>query len=265
MGSTIAEMLRGWRDEDLQNLASLVDPKYQPGRRYSPEEIEEAFKWQYYSRTAEGGKTVAKRAFTQVKTRLGAEASAKADKQQDLRAPSYEVLIREACRHEKAHEDWASTEELELFLAQAIILRALQHMKPGERAKFFEQEVEVEKLTGGARIRGPKLGGPMTTFAMLGAAQMSGFGVYLAATTALGLVTHAVGMTLPFAVYTGMTSSIAFIIGPAGWLAAGAWGMWRLTQPRWKRAIPGLLYITAVNARRRLDEQGGPSPVVCAV
>lgn len=134
-------------------------------------------------------------------------------------------------------------------------------MTPRQRAKFFEQEIEVEELLGGARIGRPKLAGPATTFAMLGVAQASGFGVYLAASTALGFMTHAVGVTLPFAVYTGMSSTIAFVIGPAGWLAAGAWGFWKLSQPRWKRIIPGLMYIIAVNARHRLDEDGAPAVI----
>jgi hypothetical protein len=35
---------------------------------------------------------------------------------------------------------------------------------------------------------------------------------------------NTIGITLPFAVYTGLTSTIAFVIGPVGWLTAGFWG-----------------------------------------
>ncbi len=71
---------------------------------------------------------------------------------------------------------------------------------------------------------GSALKAPLTTVAALGLAQASGFGVYLASTTSLGFVTHAVGITLPFAMYTGLSSTIAFLIGPAGWLGVSAWG-----------------------------------------
>ena len=102
-------------------------------------------------------------------------------------------------------------------------------------------------------MNGPDLKGPATTFALLGAAQASGFGIYLASTTALGFLTHAVGVTLPFTIYTGMTSTIAFLIGPAGWLGAGLWGTWKLTEPEWKKLVPALVCIVATNSLKNLQ------------
>jgi len=99
------------------------------------------------------------------------------------------------------------------------------------------------------------LKGVATTLAALGAAQASGFGVYLGATTALGFVSHAVGVTLPFAVYTGMSSTIAFLIGPVGFLAAGAWLGWSLTSPEWTRITRGLLHIIAMRAKYEYRSQ----------
>jgi hypothetical protein len=91
--------------------------------------------------------------------------------------------------------------------------------------------------------------GPVTTLAALSAAQASGFGVYMGATTALGLISHAVGVTLPFAVYTGMTSTIAFLIGPVGFLASGGWLAHVLTSPEWARIHRALLHIIAMGAK----------------
>ena len=39
------------------------------------------------------------------------------------------------------------------------------------------------------------------------------------ASTVLGGLTSALGITLPFAVYMGMSQMIALAIGPVGWLA----------------------------------------------
>ena len=61
----------------------------------------------------------------------------------------------------------------------------------------------------------------MTLMGVLGIAQMSGFDIYLASTTALGFFTAAAGVTLPLAAYTGLTSTIALFIGPVGWSVAG--------------------------------------------
>lgn len=73
----------------------------------------------------------------------------------------------------------------------------------------------------------------------------------MASTTALGFITHAVGMSLPFAAYTTLTSTIAFIIGPAGWLGIGLWGFISLTGADWKKLIPAVLYIAHVNSAKK--------------
>ena len=45
----------------------------------------------------------------------------------------------------------------------------------------------------------------------------NGFSAYVAATTALGAATAAVGTTLPFAAYTSLTTAISVLTGPVGW------------------------------------------------
>lgn len=55
----------------------------------------------------------------------------------------------------------------------------------------------------------------------LGAAQLSGFGIYLLASSTLGAISSVLGITLPFAFYTGMSSVISFVIGPVGFLVMG--------------------------------------------
>lgn len=55
----------------------------------------------------------------------------------------------------------------------------------------------------------------------IGAAQLSGFGIYLLASSTVGAITSVLGITLPFAFYTGMSSIISFVIGPVGFLVMG--------------------------------------------
>lgn len=55
----------------------------------------------------------------------------------------------------------------------------------------------------------------------IGVAQLSGFGIYLLASSTLGAITSILGFTLPFAFYTGMSSAISFVIGPVGFLVMG--------------------------------------------
>jgi uncharacterized protein YaaW (UPF0174 family) len=54
---------------------------------------------------------------------------------------------------------------------------------------------------------------------------------------------------VPFAVYAGMSSTIVFLIGRIGFLAAGAWLGWSLTGPEWTRILGGQLHIIAMRAK----------------
>jgi uncharacterized protein YaaW (UPF0174 family) len=87
---------------------------------------------------------------------------------------------------------------------------------------------------------------------ILGVASTGGFSTYVAASTALGFVTQIVGVTLPFAAYTGLSSTIAFTLGPAGWLGAGAWALWNLTDTDWKKLTPALIYLSTLRNQKNL-------------
>ena len=161
---------------------------------------------------------------------------------------TYEFLLREACGKsdiEDAHCEPAQM--LEIYLFETIIARMLVAMNAKQRHEFLTRRVQLDVMAAGFPAAG--WSGPMTTLAALSAAQASGFGVYAGATTALGLASHAVGVTLPFAVYTGMTSTIAFLIGPVGFLVTTGWLAQVLTSPEWARIIRGLLHVIAMRAK----------------
>ncbi|HUY90500.1 MAG TPA: hypothetical protein VMV10_17315 [Pirellulales bacterium] len=255
MSVSLDSALCGWSSDDLGNLCSILEVSQSD----DIEAIKDRFKWLYHSKTNAHVESAARKTAGKVLSMIS-KVQQREVTRDDLRAvPDYSDLVIDACKQLNACEDGASLSEHETFLSEAIIVAALQRMKPRERMKFFEQQVNAHELMPAAGVNGPTLAGPATTAAMLGAAQMSGFGVYVASTTALGFVTHAVGVTLPFAVYTGLTSTIAFVIGPAGWLTAGIWGWWKLTGPEWKKLIPALIYIIAVNSRG-----GGPPDTAAA-
>lgn len=260
--TSLYDVLRDWSYEDLRNLCTLLDISTTDETGPMSEiELTELIvmriKWLYHSRTVAEIESTARKAVGWMFSKVAAAEQTEAESNDLRQVPTYDELLVGGCKHLDAYEEGASVADCEEFLSHAVIIAALQRMKPRERQIFFERQVDVAEVTDSAGIQGHDLSGPATTFAMLGAAQLSGFGIYAASTTALGFLTHAVGITLPFAVYTGMTSTIAFIIGPAGWLAAGLWGAWKLTQAEWKKLIPALVYIIAVNSRER---NGGSGP-----
>ena len=246
---TIEKALEGWSKQDLANLWALLgDDEDEP----TIPKIKDRLKWLYHSRTRAGAES----AFRNLWNRLARKVTNTTPSQitgEDIREmPRYNRLLTQAAKHVKAYEGKPTLEECEIYLSHAVIISALQRMSPSQRMKFFAVSISMDEIVKSAGIKSTNLKGPITTFAALGAAQASGLGVYLASTTALGFLTHAIGITLPFAVYTGLTSTIAFVIGPVGWLSAGIWGVWKLTQPKWKHIIRALLYIASTNSRRRL-------------
>ncbi|MDO9509628.1 MAG: hypothetical protein Q7I97_09895 [Thermovirgaceae bacterium] len=251
MAISIFEALEGWDSKDLGNLCSIL----RINSSSSLELIEDKIKWLYFSKTRAALETTTRNVGSKILGKISKSITPESLRIDDIReAPSYDSLVYKACESLKASENGASLSDHETFLSHAVIILALERMKPHERREFFEKEVEVPEFIGKARINNDSLAGPATTLAILGLAQASGFGVFMASTTALGFVTHAIGVTLPFAVYTGMTSTIAFLIGPVGWLSAGFLGAWKLTQPSWKTLIPALILIIATNSRKKLEE-----------
>lgn len=155
----------------------------------------------------------------------------------------YQVLLQDACKHLGVKGSRASTDYgLELALQKKAFERLVNSMPAAERERFL---VEFSAST-----REPSLGKEAIVGGSLVAANLSGFGLYLASSTALGAITSAIGVTLPFAVYTGMSSTLAVLIGPVGWVALGAWLVHKLGRPDPKKVIAGTLLIA--NVRQRL-------------
>lgn len=246
---TIREAVEGWGKQDLANLWALLGGEEdEPTIRM----IEEKLKWLYHSRTRAGAESTIRNLWSRLVTKVSDTTSTQITGEDIREMPRYDRLLTQAAKHIKAYEGEPTLEECETYLAHAVIIAALQRMSPSQRMKFFTVNISIDEIVKSAGIKSADLKGPVTTFVALGTAQASGFGVYLASTTALGFLTHAIGITLPFVVYTGLTSTIAFVIGPVGWLSAGIWGVWKLTQPKWKSIISALLYIVSTNSRRRL-------------
>ena len=242
----LEKILENFNSKDLSNICYLLNIDDTP----SVKVITNKIKWLYHSKTAVKIEHGIKKLTNKIKTKIFLKhQNNKKDYTKHRKVPTYNELILGACKHLKVYSPNASIEEHELYLSHDIIISALYKMSPQDRIKFFQQEIQLpEKLT----VKGSNLRGPVTTFAVLGLAKASGFGIYVYSTTALGFITHAIGKTLPFVVYTSMTRTIAFLIGPAGWLATGVWGIWKIIQPKWEKIIPVLVYIIAVKSTKKI-------------
>jgi len=238
MATTLAEVLSGWNQDQLSNLGAILQlDKGNP----SVDELESRIKWLFHSKTRAN--------ITALKRRL-VEGGA-ADREQVYPVPLYSDLILALADKLKLNAEHVSIDGLELDISYAIIVKALQKMTQTQRRVFFSNTINLEEIFENVQMRS-ELRGPMTTMMALGMAHGSGMSLYVASTTALGFVTHAVGISLPFALYTGLGSTIAFMIGPAGWLAAGGWAIFKMTGPEWKKLTPAIMYIISTNSHRLL-------------
>jgi uncharacterized protein YaaW (UPF0174 family) len=119
-----------------------------------------------------------------------------------------------------------STQEIE----DAVVVKQFQSMLEQLTAEQRQQILmELKRESDDPHLESFLLGGG----AML-AAKMSGFGVYLLA------------ITLPFAVYIGVSQTLAFILGPVGWVALAGGVLFSLNQPNWNRLGLAVLYISTI-------------------
>jgi hypothetical protein len=104
--------------------------------------------------------------------------------------------------------------ECEIFLFQKISTEAFKSMKWDDVAKI------VEYCKSETKDKSMK---PSIVIASLfGTAKLSGFGLYTSASTILSSIGSTVGVTFPFAIYTGLSSFISVLLGPVGLSALAA-------------------------------------------
>lgn len=156
---------------------------------------------------------------------------------------SYHVLVQDSCKHLgfKCPLE-SSLFEAEQLLQRQAFSKVLSSMPASEREKLLAELA--------SKTAAPGLGKEAAVGGGLIVANLSGFGLYLASSTALGAVTSAIGVTLPFAVYTGMSSTLAVLIGPVGWVALGTWVVHKLGKSDPNKVIAGTLLVA--NIRQRL-------------
>lgn len=89
----------------------------------------------------------------------------------------------------------------------------VDNLSPEEKEKFETEIQKYAKENGIGKDQVLSVGAIST----LAIANLSGFGLYLMASTIVGGLTSILGITLPFVFYTSMSSVLSIITGPIGW------------------------------------------------
>ena len=161
--------------------------------------------------------------------------------------PSYRQIVEQVAEKLDIGQPALTIRNLEIQISQKVLWTVWEKMTPEQRVAMEAELRQTARQFG----KGGSLAASTSIFATLTAAKLSGFGVYLLASTSLSTLTGAIGFTLPFAVYTTMSSAIATILGPVGWIGAGLFAIWKLTGANYKRLIPAIIYVSVLRAQQK--------------
>ena len=129
---------------------------------------------------------------------------------------NYKQLLEEICskRNLEIGKNF-SVSQLEELILENKFKTYINNLGEEERKKFQEELKTFASKNGidASQIKS------LTTIGTLAGANFAGFGLYVMASTVVGGIASAIGLTLPFAVYTGMSSVLSVITGPVGWIA----------------------------------------------
>lgn len=135
-----------------------------------------------------------------------------------------ELLIKVSEKHEIDLNQSKTIFEIEEVILKYKFKKIWDELPEGDKEKIKIEMLKVAELNG---LDKDQLNA-IKALTTIGLANLSGFGVYLMATTFVGLITSFFGITLPFAFYTGMTYFISVVIGPVGWVIGGSFLVYKL-------------------------------------
>jgi uncharacterized protein YaaW (UPF0174 family) len=129
------------------------------------------------------------------------------------------------------------TTSVEEKIVKKICEDAWAKLTPEQRVEF---RAKVEQL---AAKQGKSAKGALVGFGALATAQLSGFGVYVLASSLLGAISGTLGLGLGFGVFTGLSSLISVVIGPFGWIGLGVVAVRKLGAPNYKKLLPAVIAV----------------------
>ena len=144
----------------------------------------------------------------------GGKANINLDSQFDN--PTYEQILGGLLKRLSIESLNTSVKEQEEFLCDAVIAEALVNMNPEQRRRAFTEKVGLDEITDNLDTSDSTLSQAAKGVSAFSIVNAAGFSLYTSSTMALSFTSGLAGITLPFAVYSGMTKFISVIIGPPG-------------------------------------------------
>jgi uncharacterized protein YaaW (UPF0174 family) len=163
--------------------------------------------------------------------------------------PTYKDIVETACNKLNLPKP-LSSHQGEQSIAIHCFKEMYQKLSPTQKEEY---ENALRKQSESLKYLNPSLAPSMISAGAIIAGKMSGFGVYLAASTLVGAITSTIGVTLPFVFYTTMSSAISIFLGPVGWIAVGAMVIGSIFGPDFSKVTQGIILIASIRAERELE------------
>ena len=162
----------------------------------------------------------------------------------DLALATYSDMLDLTGKNFKENRDGRSDREFERHLVQAAFEKMVGAMGEKDR-KLLEHEISkyADKHLGKKNLDIALSSGGVL------AANLGGFATYTMASSLLAGAGSTLGMTLPFAAYTTLSSTLSVVLGPVGIGALGLWGLHKITSPNIKVTILIVLAVAAIRER----------------
>ncbi|MDX1718719.1 MAG: hypothetical protein R3353_01035 [Salegentibacter mishustinae] len=126
---------------------------------------------------------------------------------------TYQEILKKIINHYNIPLSGKDMKKIEEQILVFKFKENFDKLSPEEKAKFQD---ELDKVLENKNLEGSQLKS-LGTVGALALAELSGMGLFIMASTFVGGLTSILGITLPFAFYTGMSSFLAFVTGPVGW------------------------------------------------
>lgn len=163
---------------------------------------------------------------------------------------TYQDILVSICEHLKIQlSPNLAPARLEQLIGQKVLKTAWDKMTSPQK-KLFEDAVAKVATKQGKSSEWAAAGG---IGAVIAAAQLGGFSTYLLATSGLAALTGSMGVVLPFAAYTGLTTALSIAIGPVGWIGLGLFSILGLSGANYKKLIPAVLYIAMLRNEQEVS------------
>ena len=162
---------------------------------------------------------------------------------------SYSEIVQRVAKRLGVSTAWRTTAGVERAIAEHIWSSVWERMTPQQREQFNRKAIASARNTGQlSNLKGVAVAGG----GML-AANASGFGVYMLASSALGALTSGLGFTLPFGVYMAMSSTLSLILGPVGFIGLGLFAIHKITGPEHQKMTMAVVAACSIRARIEME------------